>query len=37
MQYMTRDQRSLTELPPEAIEDPDHSVLLPEHLTDAKG
>jgi putative multiple sugar transport system ATP-binding protein len=37
MQYMTRDQRALTELPPEAIEDLEHSVLLPENLTDAKG
>ena len=37
MQYMTRDQRSLTDLPPEAIEDPDNSVQLPEYLTDAKG
>ena len=26
MQYMTRDQRTLTDLPAEAIEDPDHSV-----------
>jgi putative multiple sugar transport system ATP-binding protein len=30
MQFMTRDQRALTERPAEAIEDPDHSVLLPE-------
>jgi putative multiple sugar transport system ATP-binding protein len=37
MQYMTRDQRSLTELPAEAIEDLENSVLLPENLTDAKG
>ena len=25
MQYMTRDQRALTDVPPEAIEDPEHS------------
>jgi ABC-type multidrug transport system ATPase subunit len=28
MQYMTRDQRTLTDLPAEAIEDPAHSVLV---------
>jgi putative multiple sugar transport system ATP-binding protein len=30
MQYMTRDQRTLTDLPAEAIQDPVHSVQLPE-------
>jgi hypothetical protein len=35
MQYMTRDQRALTALPAEAIEDRDNSVLLPENLTEA--
>ena len=28
MQYMTKDNRSLTTLPPEAVEDPEHSVAL---------
>ncbi len=29
MTYMTKDQRSLTDLPPEAVQDPDNSVALP--------